>query len=324
MASEGTIAGSRSETTVTLSASAPLGQIRQLPDGRASIMRGTQAGTSGTQRIFQDTGKIVLPKATTFALLDGGRAYWDHSANQVSYKKVGDRDFYLGRVIGDAAMADDACTVDVNCRPEWEYDLDLLRDGYTTAPVGTQALGGFLPPQRCGGALHLKLDTTNEAQKADALSVDTFSKSARAIIEIQWRVVNDGAGSAPDLSLGVASATHATDADSIPIHLLFHMDGNATAIKAQSKDGTTTVTATDTTKTYTEGSEIAQRKEAWIDLRSPADPQLYIDGVNVLPSSVFDISAAASELRLLAHLEKTAAADVYEVAIDRFVARFQE
>lgn len=321
---EGTSAGVRSQTSVTLTAAALVGQIRQLPDGRAAIMRGSQAGVSATQRVFQDTDKITLAKDTTYALLDGGRAYWDHSANKVHYKKVGDRDFYLGRVIGAAALAAEECTVDLNCKGEFEDDLDLLRDGYATVPVGTQALGGFLPPQRNGGALHLLLSSTNEAQKVDALGVDTFSKSAKAVIEGQFRVINDGAAGAQDFSIGIASATHATDADSIAIHLLLHLDGGATAIKAQSKDGTTTVTATDTTKTYTEGAEIAQRKEFWIDLTDPADPQLYIDGVNVLPSSVFGMSAAASELRLFAHLEKTATTDVYEVAIDRLTARFKE
>lgn len=316
--------GRRDENSVTLTAAALSGQVRQLPDGRAGVMRGSVAGVSGTERSFTDTGKFTGTKDVTYAVLKGGRAYWDHSADKVSYKKVGDRDFYLGRFAASAALADTECTVDLNCKPEWDYDLDLLRDGYATAPIGTQALGGFLPPQRNGGALHLLLSATNEAQKVDALGVDTFSKSARPVIEGQFRVINDGGAGAQDFSIGVASATHATDADSIANHLLLHLDGGATAIKAQSKDGTTTVAATDTTKTYAEGAEIAQRKEFWLDLSDPADPQLYVDGVNVLPATVFGMSAAANELRLLAHLEKTATADVYEVAVDRLVARFQE
>lgn len=321
---ESTYAGSRNETSLSLAAAANAGEVRQLPDGRAAAMRGLTAGSSGTERSFGDSAKVVLAKGATYSLLDGGRAYWDHSANAVHYKKVGDRDFYLGRVIGDAALADTECTVDLNCREEWDYDIDLLRDAYATAPVGTQALGGFLPPQRNGGAIHLLLDATNEAQKCDALSVDTFSKNANAIIEGQFRVVNDGGAGAQDFSIGIASATHATDADSIANHLLLHLDGGATAINAQSKDGTTTVAATDTTKTYTEGSSLAERKEFWLDLRNPADPQLYIDGVNVLPAVTFDLSGAGSEFKLLAHLEKTASTDVYEVAIDRLCARFQE
>lgn len=322
---EAEFSGRRDETSIRLTAAAVAGEIRQLPDGRSAAMRGgSTAGVSGTDRTFSDTGKATLPKLATFSAIAGGRAYWDHSENKVNYKKSGDRDFYLGRFTADATEAATECGVDLNCKGEWDYDLDLLRDPYTTAPVGTQALGGFLPPQRHGGALHLLLSATNEAQKVDTLGVDTFSKSSKAIIEFQFRVVNDGGAGTQDFSIGIANATHATDADSIANHLLFHLDGGATAVKAQSKDGTTTVTATDTTKTYTEGAEIGQRVEGWIDLRSPSDPQVYVNGVNVLPNSVFGLSAAANEFRLFAHLEKTASTDVYEVAIDRLVARLME
>lgn len=307
---------------VTLAAGADAGQVRQLADGMAAYLPGVTAGSSGQTKQFQVTDQVVMPKSAGYALLDGGRAFWDHSTNVVSFRKVGDRDFYLGRVVGDAASGDTTCTVNLNADPA--YDLDLARDPYLTAPTGTQALGGFLPPQRNGGSLTFLLSSTNEAQKCDALGVDTFSKDANAIVEMAFRVVNDGAGSAPDFSLGIASGTHATDADSIANHLLVHLDGNATAIKLQCKDGTTTVTATDTTTTYTEGSALAQRKEVWFDLRNPADVQVYADGVLVLPATVFDLSAAANEFRLLAHLEKTAAADVYEVAVDWLRARFAE
>jgi predicted RecA/RadA family phage recombinase len=316
--------GTRGDTLVTLAASALAYTLRQLPDGRAAIMSGITAGSSGDSRSFTDNGKYVLPKDPTFAGLSGGRAYLDYSAGVVSFRKVGDRDYYLGRFVGDSAEADATCTVDLNCKGEFDYDLDLVRDPYATAPVGTQALGGFLPPARNGGALHLLLSATNEAQKADALSIDSFSKSARAIVEIRFRVPNDGATGAQDASLGIASATHATDADSIPIHLLVHLDGNVTAIKLQSKDGTTTVAATDTTKTYTEGSALANRVEVWFDLRDPTNVKCYVNGVRVLTGSTFKLDGAASELKLLAHLEKTASADVYEIAIDRLCARFQE
>jgi len=42
-----------------------------------------------------------------------------------------------------------------------------------------------------------------------------------------------------------------------------------------------------------------------IDLRDPADIQLYIDGANVLPSSVFKLDAGTGPIGLLVHLEKT-------------------
>lgn len=322
MPADATYAGPEFARFVTLAASAAAGELRQLADGMAAFLPGTAAAVSGDRKAFRPTGLVVCQKTAGVVLLDGGRAYWDHSANVVTFRKVGDRDFYLGRVVGDAASADTTCTVNLNADPA--YDLDLARDPYLTAPTGTQALGGFLPPQQNGGSLTLLLSSTNEVQKCDALGVDTFSKDANAIVEMAFRVVNDGAGAAADFSLGIASGTHATDADSIANHLLVHLDANATAIKLQSKDGTTTVTATDTLTTYAEGSALANRKEVWFDLRNPADVQVYVDGVLVLGSTVFDLSAAANEFRLLAHLEKTASADQYEVAVDWLRARFAE
>jgi hypothetical protein len=52
-----------------------------------------------------------------------------------------------------------------------------------------------------------------------------------------------------------------------------------------------------------------------MDLRDPTDVQMYVDGVNVLPASVFDISGATT-LQLLAHLEKTTGTDTAEVDVD--------
>lgn len=315
---------SRSATDLVLDAAAAVavGESRQLASGQAAVLQGVTAASSGDETRWRTDGQFVMPKSAGYVLLDGGEAWWDRSARVVQFRKVGDRDFYLGRIVGDAANADVTCTVNLNVNPAW--DLDLVRDSYVTVPVGTQALGGFLPPRRDGGALTLLLSATNEAQKVDALGVDTFSKDANAIVELVFRVVSDGAGAAVDASLGIASATHATDADAIAVHLLVHLDANNTNINLQSKDGTTTVAATDTTTDYTEGSALANRVYVWFDLRDPADVQCYVNGVAVLPASVFRLDAAASELRLLAHLEKTASTDTYELAIDSLRARSAE
>lgn len=313
---------SGAEIVKTLAAAVSVGELHQLADGSAGALIGGNALASGDRSTWSRSGQYTLPKSTGYVLLDGGRAYWDHSANVVTFRKVGDRDFYLGRIVGDAASADTTCAVNLNADPN--YDLSLPRDPYTTVPVGTQALGGFLPPQRNGGTIHFTLTSTNEAQKVDALGVDTFSKNANAIVEMAFRVISDGAGTAVDASIGIASGTHATDADSIANYLFVHLDANATAINLQSKDGTTTVAATDTTLDYTEGSATANRVEVWFDLRNPADVQVYVDGVLALGSTVFDLSAAANEFRLLAHLEKTSSTDTYEIAIDWLRARFAE
>jgi 16S rRNA G966 N2-methylase RsmD len=58
--------------------------------------------------------------------LDGGRAYWDHSANAVTFEKVNDRDFYVGRVVGDATSASTTCNVNFNIDPPYDMDNDAL------------------------------------------------------------------------------------------------------------------------------------------------------------------------------------------------------
>lgn len=252
-----------------------------------------------------------MPKAADFVALAGNRAYWNPTAGNVTWRRG---KYYLGRFGADAAYAATTCEVNLNVDPP--YDLDIARDPFITAMVGTQALGG-LALNRRGGCHNAVLSSLSEAQKVDALSKTYFETGDNAIVEFGWAVVNDGAGSSPDLSVGVASGTHATDADSIAQHLLMHLDGNSTTIKFQSKDGTTTVAATDSTKTYTEGA--MNRKECWFDLRDPTAAKVYVDGV--LIATTHNVSAAASPWYLLFHLEKTSSADIYEFDLEWLRAR---
>lgn len=302
---------------VTAEAAVAIGEVRQLASGLAGATAEQSVAHSAGERVdFRTEGTWVMPKGTGYALLDGGRAYWDYSNARVTFKRVNNaRDFYLGRFVGDAASADDTCTVLLNAAPADDYDL--ARDPYYAVPVGTQALGGFLPPQRRGGALKLLLDATGEVQKVDALGKYGFATAANAIVEAGVEVVSLGSGSAPDLSVGIAGATSATDADGIAQHLFLHVDGNSSAIKFQSKDGTHTVAATDSTVTLTAGT----RFEVWFDLRDPANVKVYVDGARVLSSTAFDVSAGGSAWKLLAHLEKTSAADTFEVDVDWLRAR---
>jgi len=316
--------GEWNEYQLTAAAAVAVGELWQLGDGRVAVFTGGKdgktAGDSGKRADFETAGKFTLPLTSSITILDGGRVYWDHSANLANFKKVNDRDFYCGRAVGDSATTSVVC--DLNIDPP--YDIDLLRHPFLSVPSGTQAVGGFGFPKMLGGAMSLETTATSEVQKIDALSVDGFAIGANAIVEYVFRIPDDGAGTAADLSLGIANATHGTDADAITEHIFVHLDANATAIKLQSKDTSTTVTATDTTKVYVEGSAVANRVEAWFDLRNPADVQCYIEGVNVLPASIFNLNAVASTLFLLAHLEKTSSADVYRAVIDRACARFME
>lgn len=297
-------------------------QVFQGPNGEACVYDNATAA-SATSYIEPTTrGRFNVVKTASVVFLKGCRVYWDHSANACTFRKVNDRDFYTGRAAEDATSASTFAAIDLNADPP--YDLDLLRDPYTTVAVGTQALGGFLPPARAGGALHFLLSATNEAQKVDALSVDGFAEEANAIIEFAFRVISDGAGTVVDVSMGIANATHATDADAITESVFIHLDANNTNINAESDDGTTEVAATDTTKDYSEGAAVANRVLIWLDMRDPADVQIYVDAVNVLPASVFDVDAGTGPWKLLVHVEKSAATDAYELAIDWMRAWFAE
>lgn len=306
----------------TVAAAVAAGEFHQGADGRAGYMSGNTGAAAGELRNFETSGQVTLPKTAGISLLDGGRAYWDYSANAITFQKVNDRDFYAGRVVGDAASGDTTCVVNLNVDPP--YDVDVVRDACLVVPVGTQVVGAFGFPKKVGGATSIELTATNEAQKIDLLSVDGFAVGANAIIEAIFRIPDGDAAGAADFNVGLANGTHATDADAITEHLFCHVDGNSTNLNVQSKTGGATTASTDSTKDYTAGSAVANRVEVWIDTRNPADVQVYVNGVNVLPASVFDISAAASTLFLLAHLEKTASTDTFKAVIDALRARYAE
>src|SRR4051812_4645973 len=124
MTVEATYLRSRDEVRKTAAAAIAANEVHQLADGRAGVLTSLNAASSGERTNWTTTGQFTLPKTTSMVLLDGGRAYWDYSANKVHYKKVNDRDFYLGRVVGDAASADTTCVVNINVDPP--YDIDVL------------------------------------------------------------------------------------------------------------------------------------------------------------------------------------------------------
>jgi len=295
----------------------------QLPDGRAGAYpSGTAANSAGAATLLT-RGTFNIAKTTGIVLLAGGRAYWDRSAGSCTFKPVDDRDFYIGRVAEDAASANPTAVIELN--EDCVYDWNMDRDSFISVMVGTQALGGFLPPQRRGGALKFVASATSEAQKVDALAKDGFAAGGAAgILEFAINLISAGSGTNPDFNIGAASGTHATDFDSITQAISMHMDGNSTKINFQSKDGTHTTAATDSTTTATAGAGNANRKECWMDLRTNSSVKLYVDGVQVLSGTTYDISAAASTWYPIIHLEKTSSTDTFEIDVDFFRFRRSE
>ncbi len=326
---DATIVRDWDERRVTAGAAVAIGEVWQLADGSAAYyerLAGNTtnpvvAGSSGDSVVFKSSGQVTVTKATSIVILDGGRVYWDHSANSATYKKVSDRDFYIGRAVGDAATADASLVVNLNANPP--DDIDLSRDAFTTVYTGTQGLN-TMGIFRRGGSHEFFISSTSEAQKLDMLSLDGFAKTANAIVEFAFRVISDGAGTVVDVSVGIADDTHATDADTIANSVFMHLDANNTNINFESDDGTTEVAATDSTTDYTEGSTLSVRKEVWFDMRDPADIQIYVDGALILPATVFNVNTSSPTWKLLAHIEKTSAADAYTFALDWLRCRFAE
>lgn len=285
------------DSELVLAAAATAGQIIQTRDGRAGFVEGLNPPVAGATGNIRHHGVVRVPKTASIVILNGGRVYWDHSANAAHFKKAGDRDFFLGTAVGEAASADTTMLVDLNRQPE--YLIDINRDPFTTALVLT---AGTPTITRRGGKHELAFSATAEAQKIDILSDEGFAVGANAIVEARVVIADNGDSGVEDFNIGVANGTHASDADSITESCFIHIDGNALNILAESDDGTTEVAATDTTVDFVEGTEF----EFWMDLSDPAGVRIFIDGVRVLSGSTFVLTAAAGPLKLLAHMEKTA------------------
>lgn len=307
-------------TDFTAEAAYTGGEVIQTANGRAAIVpRDVASGAAG---VAESEGIFTVAKTTSMVILDGGKVYWDHSANKAHYKAVSDRDFYIGTAVGDAASADTTMKVRLNAVPV--YAVDIMRDPITSVIAGTAAAGGFGYPRTLGGSMGFYITATSEAQKVDALSVDGFTNSANAIVEMALRFPTGGSGSASDYNVGIASGTHATDADSIAQHLFAHFDGASTNINFQSKDGSTTVTSTDSTIDYTAAATQAARVEIWFDCRTTTSVKVYVDGARVLSGTTFDVSAAASTWLLLAHAEKTTGTETGDMIVDWLRARIAQ
>lgn len=304
------------------------GQVIQLRDGRAGVV--SVAALAGVTVGVYVTGIFEIQKTTSMVILMGSRLFWDHSANKCHLLHRQDRDFFLGSaqpggayhitsatsagVSGPTIAATAAGTsvmVALNAKAINEMSL---ASGYASVPVYTAGLnlGTFGTGEGC----NLIKDATNEAQKVDALSFRGMATESLAIVDALI-CVNSDSNAASDTSIGLANATHATDADTIAESLFIHLDGGSVNIYAESDDGTTEVTATDTTVDYTAGTPFLAQ---W-DLSNTSDIQLYLDGVNVLPSSIFKLNVAVGPLKLLAYSEKSGTATAGNVSVLSLVAR---
>jgi predicted RecA/RadA family phage recombinase len=298
---------------VTPAAGYASGEVIQLADGRAAVVQGLAARVAGDPAALKTSGQVTLAKTASVVILAGDKVFWDRSAGTATpLRAVAGADFAVGVAVLDAASADTTVVVDLNKQPS--YTIDALRDPTDTVLVltaGTPAL--TMGP----GYAKLAFSATAEAQKVDILSKQSIPVDVPFIVEGRIAVYDIGDEGSIDINVGLANATHASDCDSIAESCFLHLDGTALDIKAESDDGTTEVAATDTTVDAVDDTWFDFR----MDCRDLSDIQIYINGVNVLPASVFKLNVATGPLKLLAHIEKGANDTPGEIRISHLAIR---
>lgn len=308
------------EVLETANAALAAGLVKQLIHGEAGLYGGLNSAASGDAVTWQTKDQFVLPKLSTISILAGGRVYWNVVNGYCTYNRsANSQDFYIGRAMADALNGTTTVTVNLNIPHRDLYDFDLSRDPFQTVFVGTRAIG-TLDLQDRGGSIELSLAGTNEAEKVDALGSDGFATAAGAIIEGAITVIADDNSTNATFTIGAASGTNATAFSNAAQYIGFQVKHADTHIYALSSDGTTTVAATDTTKTYAVGT----RFEFWIDMRTPGACVMYVNGVQVLSATTFGVSAATAAWKLLAHLVKTSSTDTMDVQVEWLKCRLQQ
>lgn len=291
------------------------GQVILLADGRAGVVSSLNDVEAGDTVAVKVKGQHRVLKTASVVILDGGEVMFDHSANTATFPLyVTSKDFYLGRAVGDAAAADTDILVDFNADRNSAF-ITLQKSAFVNARVYT---AGFPRGSMMGGSFYAGFSATAEAQKEDLLSVQSFAADANWIVEGIITVVTAADADVADLNVGVANATHASDADSITESCFIHIDSNgSTNILAESDDGTTEVAATDTTQDWVAGTPF----HFTFDGRTLTDIQLYINGVNYLPATVFKLDKATGPLKALFHFEKSSNDSLCDVLLSKLEVR---
>ena len=306
--------------TVTLVAAAARasGEVMQLADGRAGVVQGLNARAIGDEVSLRVRGIVTVQKTADINILKGGRVFWDRSAGTATYK-MASGDFFMGVAAQDSLAAATTVQVDLNVKQANQIEFDGNATGECLwAQEATEGLG--VVEATLAQPTTMAFDAVAEVAQAALYPADAKNHLPVAdgiICEMILAVYDIGDHAALDINFGLASATHATDFDTVAEAVVFHLDGTALSILAESDDGTTEVAATDTTVDAVDDTDF----EVWIDARDPADVQLYIDGVNVLPATVFVLTAATGPLFPIVHLEKTSDDTTADVRVKRIACR---
>lgn len=287
----------------TPAAAVVAGEVVHLADGRAGVVA-TDLAASAKGAVYT-AGIFTMAKTATMVLLDGQKVYWDVANSKVKYKG----DFLVGVTVEDAASA--ATTVKVALNVELKPVISLEQGEWVKGVIDGLGVTDLI------GAYMLSFDAVAEAAMAAVYSVDTIATASLPIIDALVAIYDKGDNAALDVSIGLANGSNDTDFDSVTEAVLFHIDGASANILCESDDGTTEVAATDSTVDLVDN----QYHLLQIDCRELDDIQMYIDGVNVLPASVFKLDAATGPVFPIVHIEKTSDDTVADVRVKQLDVR---
>lgn len=296
------------ERTLTLRAAQDAGDVIPLSDGRIGVLTGLSSGALGDSRGVATEGVFKFTTASALCILPGTKVYWDPT-NKTTAVKWAAGYHYLGVAVGYSLAGTLTCAVDINVQPKALIDLQDPLNTWTSVAVDGSGTTWHFDDGL--GYVLLAFDATAEPAKADLFSDRTIPAGDGFIAHIMAAVYDVGNHAALDINIGVASATHATDFESVASFVAFQIDGNALSVNAHSDDGTTDVTLVDTTKDVVDDTYHLFQ----IDASNLADIQLYFDGVNVLPASTFTLAANATALKGMLHIEKTSDDTVADVRV---------
>lgn len=271
------------------------GEVLQVPDGRAGVAVDAAAAGATVACQIRDIHKMA--KTANEIYVPGQRLYWDASASKVTaVPPITAADFFVGCSADDAAAADTEAKVDLN--RDWEGSIDQRSATFASVPVLT---AGDPRVTNVGGGMRFILDATSEAQKIDALSHKAVALDSDWIFLAEV-VLDAAAGSATDITIGMADGTDATDFQTVATCCTIHIDGGSNNILVQSDDGTTDVAPVDSNIDWASATPFSLA----IDGRDTTDIKVYINGIRETASATtLALAAAASGLKACVHIEKT-------------------
>lgn len=286
----------------TPTAAVAAGEVIQLKDGRAGVA--VDAIAAGGTGALQIKGIATVSKSITQTMLVSNKVYWDISTGKCNLLGGSAGDFFLGTVVEDASYTGTTVKVALNVKPSYYAALER---GFWAIPIPAITANPQGMMFGHGNGVSMAFDTAAEAEKFDALSIDSIPTSTPGVLQAMVCINLNGDDAAFDFNVGLANETNATNADTITSSLFLHTDGASLNLNIESDNAAAEVAATDTTIDAVVGTPFLV---TW-DLRSWSDIKCYINGLRVGDGTTgsavtLTLAGVAGPMKLMAHMEKSA------------------